>query len=67
MAWLVFRRKHFQVIREEIGRLLYSDVFNPTLRDRNNVDSQKAGDGTAAANTVQLPYLRYTLDTLVSP
>ncbi|NXN49082.1 PPR36 phosphatase, partial [Rynchops niger] len=58
VAWLVFRRKHFQVIREEIGRLLHSDVFNPTLRDRNNVDLQKAGDRTAAANTVQLPYLR---------
>ncbi|KAM6392967.1 protein phosphatase 1 regulatory subunit 36 [Pluvialis apricaria] len=58
VAWLVFRQKHFQVIREEIGRLLYSDVFNPTLRDKNNVDSQKAGDRTAAANTVQLPYLR---------
>ncbi|NXW31040.1 PPR36 phosphatase, partial [Phaetusa simplex] len=58
VAWLVFRRKHFQVIREEIGRLLHSDVFNPTLRDRNNVDLRKAGDQTAAANTVQLPYLR---------
>ncbi|XP_063189242.1 protein phosphatase 1 regulatory subunit 36 [Chroicocephalus ridibundus] len=58
VAWLVFRRKHFQVIREEIGRLLHSDVFNPTLRDRNNVDLHKAGDRTAAANTVQLPYLR---------
>ncbi|KGL98198.1 Protein phosphatase 1 regulatory subunit 36, partial [Charadrius vociferus] len=58
VAWLVFRRKHFQVIREEIGRLLYSNMFNPTLRERNNVDSQKAGDRTAAANTVQLPYLR---------
>ncbi|NXN46060.1 PPR36 phosphatase, partial [Rhinoptilus africanus] len=59
VAWLVFRRKHFQVIREEIGRLLYSDVFNPALRDRNNVDSEKAGDlAAAAANTVQLPCLR---------
>ncbi|NXJ69786.1 PPR36 phosphatase, partial [Rostratula benghalensis] len=58
VAWLVFRRKHFQVIREEIGRLLYSDVLNPTLRDRNNVDLQKAGAQPAAASTVQLPYLR---------
>ncbi|NWW47540.1 PPR36 phosphatase, partial [Pedionomus torquatus] len=58
VAWLVFRRKHFQVIREEVGRLLYSDVFNPTLRDRNNGDLQKAGDWTAAPNTVQLPHLR---------
>ncbi|KFQ74881.1 Protein phosphatase 1 regulatory subunit 36, partial [Phoenicopterus ruber ruber] len=58
VAWLVFRRKHFQVIREEIGRLLFSDVFNPALRDRKNVDLQKAGDQTADANTVRLPYLR---------
>ncbi|NXP08141.1 PPR36 phosphatase, partial [Thinocorus orbignyianus] len=58
VAWLVFRRKHFQVIREEIGRLLYSDVFNPTLRDRNNVDLQKAGDRAAVASTVQLLYPR---------
>ncbi|NXH67994.1 PPR36 phosphatase, partial [Hydrobates tethys] len=58
VAWLVFRRKHFQVIREEIGRLLCSDIFNPALRDRSNVDLQKAGDRTADANTVRLPYLR---------
>ncbi|NXX52523.1 PPR36 phosphatase, partial [Scopus umbretta] len=58
VAWLVFRRKHFQVIREEIGRLLCSNMFNPALRDRNNVDLQKAGDRTADANTVRLPYLR---------
>ncbi|NXQ83260.1 PPR36 phosphatase, partial [Nyctibius grandis] len=58
VAWLVFRRKHFQVIREEIGRLLCSEVFNPALRDTNNADLQKAGDRTAAANTVRLPYLR---------
>ncbi|XP_009500413.2 protein phosphatase 1 regulatory subunit 36 [Phalacrocorax carbo] len=58
VAWLVFRRKHFQVIREEIGRLLCSNTFNPALRDRSNVDLQKAGDWTADANTVRLPYLR---------
>ncbi|NXI37816.1 PPR36 phosphatase, partial [Galbula dea] len=55
VAWLVFRRKHFQVIREEIGRLLFSDNFNPALRDRSNVDFQKPGDRTTDANTVQLP------------
>ncbi|NWI27878.1 PPR36 phosphatase, partial [Sula dactylatra] len=58
VAWLVFRRKHFQVIWEEIGRLLCSNVFNLALRERNNADLQKAGDRTADANTVQLPYLR---------
>ncbi|KFV60111.1 Protein phosphatase 1 regulatory subunit 36, partial [Tyto alba] len=58
VSWLVFRRKHFQVIREEIGRLLCSDVFNPALRDRNNVGLQKPGDRTADANAVRMPYLR---------
>ncbi|KAK4822691.1 hypothetical protein QYF61_019560, partial [Mycteria americana] len=58
VAWLVFRRKHFQVIREEVGRLLCSNMFNPALRDRSNVDLQKAGDRTADANTARLPYLR---------
>ncbi|XP_050753889.1 protein phosphatase 1 regulatory subunit 36, partial [Gymnogyps californianus] len=58
VAWLVFRRKHFQMIREEVGRLLCSDVFNPALRDRNNVDLQKPGDQAADAKTVRLPYLR---------
>ncbi|NXW40296.1 PPR36 phosphatase, partial [Nyctiprogne leucopyga] len=58
VAWLVFRQKHFQVIREEISRLLFLDVFNPALRDKNHVDLQKAGDWTAAANAMRLPYLR---------
>ncbi|KAM9239166.1 LOW QUALITY PROTEIN: protein phosphatase 1 regulatory subunit 36 [Leptosomus discolor] len=54
VTWLVFRRKHFQVIREAIGRILCSDVFNPA-RDRNNVDLQKLRGRTAHANTVRLP------------
>ncbi|NXK56420.1 PPR36 phosphatase, partial [Chauna torquata] len=58
VAWLVFRQKHFQVIREEIGRLLFSDVFNPALRDRNNVFLQKAGDRTADASAMRLPCQR---------
>ncbi|KAM6444493.1 LOW QUALITY PROTEIN: protein phosphatase 1 regulatory subunit 36 [Rhynochetos jubatus] len=58
VAWLVFRQKHFQVIREEIGRLLCSDMFNPSFRDRNDVDLQKPGKRTADANAARLPYLR---------
>ncbi|NWQ75344.1 PPR36 phosphatase, partial [Columbina picui] len=54
VAWLVFRRKHFQLIREEISRLLFSDMFNPALKDKNDVDLQKVGDQTAAAKTKQL-------------
>ncbi|XP_021258265.1 protein phosphatase 1 regulatory subunit 36 [Numida meleagris] len=56
VTWLVFRRKHFQVIREEIGRLLCSDMFNLALRDRNRVFLQKADDQTTDANAVRLPH-----------
>uniref|UniRef100_A0A8B9Q5W2 Protein phosphatase 1 regulatory subunit 36 n=1 Tax=Apteryx owenii TaxID=8824 RepID=A0A8B9Q5W2_APTOW len=38
VAWLAFRQKHFRVIQEEIGRLLRSDIFNPTLREKKDVD-----------------------------
>uniref|UniRef100_A0A8C6ZEI9 Protein phosphatase 1 regulatory subunit 36 n=1 Tax=Nothoprocta perdicaria TaxID=30464 RepID=A0A8C6ZEI9_NOTPE len=41
VAWLAFRRKHFRMIQEEIGRLLRSDMFNPTLREKKDVKSQK--------------------------
>ncbi|KAM4665684.1 protein phosphatase 1 regulatory subunit 36 isoform 2-T5 [Amazona ochrocephala] len=58
VTWLVFRRKHFQVIREEIGRLLFSDVFNPALRGKKNTVLQKQGGGAGDANTVQLLYPR---------
>uniref|UniRef100_U3ITJ5 Protein phosphatase 1 regulatory subunit 36 n=1 Tax=Anas platyrhynchos platyrhynchos TaxID=8840 RepID=U3ITJ5_ANAPP len=58
VAWLVFRRKHFQVIREEIGRLLCSDMFNPTLKDRRNVFLQEAGKRAADADAVRLPWQR---------
>uniref|UniRef100_A0A8C3I7U3 Protein phosphatase 1 regulatory subunit 36 n=1 Tax=Chrysemys picta bellii TaxID=8478 RepID=A0A8C3I7U3_CHRPI len=36
VAWVVFRRKHFQEIQEEVGRLLRSDIFNPALREKNS-------------------------------
>ncbi|OXB59806.1 hypothetical protein ASZ78_008907 [Callipepla squamata] len=58
VTWLVFRRKHFQVIREEIGRLLCSDTFNLASRDRSHVFLQKAGDQTIDANAVRLPCQR---------
>ncbi|XP_025895000.1 protein phosphatase 1 regulatory subunit 36 [Nothoprocta perdicaria] len=58
VAWLAFRRKHFRMIQEEIGRLLRSDMFNPTLREKKDVKSQKAGDQTADAKKVKFPYHR---------
>ncbi|XP_061232489.1 protein phosphatase 1 regulatory subunit 36 [Neopsephotus bourkii] len=66
VTWLVFRRKHFQVIREEIGRFLFSDVFNPALRGKKNIELQKRGDGTADANTAQSLYPRKDHDKRLS-
>nr|XP_025045912.1 protein phosphatase 1 regulatory subunit 36 [Pelodiscus sinensis] len=36
VAWVVFRRKNFQEIQEEVGRLLRSDIFNPALREKSS-------------------------------
>ncbi|NXS51819.1 PPR36 phosphatase, partial [Brachypteracias leptosomus] len=58
VAWLVLRRKHFQVLRAELGRLLCSDLFSPALRDKNNVDLEQPGGWSAEAKAVRLPYLR---------
>ncbi|NXP55997.1 PPR36 phosphatase, partial [Heliornis fulica] len=59
VAWLGFRRKHFQVIREEIGRLLCSSAFSPASRDSSNGDLQRAGDPTTSdASATRLPHLR---------
>ncbi|XP_068803422.1 protein phosphatase 1 regulatory subunit 36 isoform X2 [Struthio camelus] len=55
VAWLVFRRKHFRVIQEEISRLLRSDIFNPILRKKNHADLQKAGHQTADAKKARFP------------
>uniref|UniRef100_A0A8C8R8F2 Protein phosphatase 1 regulatory subunit 36 n=1 Tax=Pelusios castaneus TaxID=367368 RepID=A0A8C8R8F2_9SAUR len=38
VAWVVFRRKHFHEIQEEVGRLLRSDIFNPALRGKDSSD-----------------------------
>ncbi|XP_072193967.1 protein phosphatase 1 regulatory subunit 36 [Excalfactoria chinensis] len=58
LTWLVFRRKHFQVIREEIGRLLCSDMFNLAFRDRSHVSLQNAGDQATDTSAVRLPHQR---------
>ncbi|KAJ8267524.1 hypothetical protein COCON_G00126960 [Conger conger] len=49
-AWIAFERKNLTAIQEEVGRLLYSDTFNPAckLRAKQGVSTQghvqKAGD-----------------------
>ncbi|XP_015721192.1 protein phosphatase 1 regulatory subunit 36 [Coturnix japonica] len=55
LTWLVFRRKHFQVIREEIGRLLCSDLFNLAFRDRSHISLQNTDDQTTDTNAVSSP------------
>ncbi|KAM8807984.1 protein phosphatase 1 regulatory subunit 36 [Eudromia elegans] len=62
VAWLAFRRKHFRMIQEEIGRLLRSDTFNPTLREKKDVNLQKVGDQAADAKKVRFPWHRYIPD-----
>lgn len=32
VVWITFRRKEFEVIKKEIGRMLRSDTFNPAIR-----------------------------------
>ncbi|XP_077997936.1 protein phosphatase 1 regulatory subunit 36-like isoform X2 [Glandiceps talaboti] len=49
VVWVVFRRKEFELVNKEIGRMLRSDVFNPALRvkhatDKNKEDSIKNQD-----------------------
>ncbi|XP_033127774.1 protein phosphatase 1 regulatory subunit 36-like isoform X2 [Anneissia japonica] len=35
VVWIAFRRKDYDVIHKEVGRILRSDVFNPALRVKN--------------------------------
>ncbi|XP_038075434.1 protein phosphatase 1 regulatory subunit 36-like isoform X2 [Patiria miniata] len=35
LVWIVFRRKEYELINKEMGRMLRSDVFNPALRIKN--------------------------------
>ncbi|ELK32990.1 hypothetical protein MDA_GLEAN10010928 [Myotis davidii] len=39
VAWIVFRRQHFQEIEEEIGRLFRSNMFNIPRRKREDEES----------------------------
>ncbi|KAG6933269.1 protein phosphatase 1 regulatory subunit 36, partial [Chelydra serpentina] len=57
VAWVVFRRKHFQEIQEEVGRLLRSDIFNPALREKNSPNLQKT-DVSGDQRKVIFPYHR---------
>ena len=40
VAWVTFNRKDLRGIQEEVGRLLRSDTFNPTLNAREPEGSE---------------------------
>ncbi|XP_022095652.1 protein phosphatase 1 regulatory subunit 36-like [Acanthaster planci] len=46
LVWIVFRRKEYEVINKEMGRMLRSDVFNPALRIKN-IPEDEEDDGKA--------------------
>ncbi|XP_025053702.1 protein phosphatase 1 regulatory subunit 36 [Alligator sinensis] len=58
VAWVAFRRKHFQEIQEEIGRLLRSDVFNPALKEKRYPGVQWSTEASADQRKVLFPYDR---------
>nr|KAG5704213.1 hypothetical protein BaRGS_012501 [Batillaria attramentaria] len=50
VVWITFRRKEFEVVKKEIGRMLRSDTFNPAIRvkyapeDSKDEPKEKKGD-----------------------
>ncbi|KAL3872663.1 hypothetical protein ACJMK2_035876 [Sinanodonta woodiana] len=40
-VWVTFRRKEFESVKKEVGRMLRSDTFNPAIRVKNAPDEQK--------------------------
>ncbi|XP_070578619.1 protein phosphatase 1 regulatory subunit 36-like isoform X2 [Ptychodera flava] len=44
VIWIVFRRKEFELVNKEIGRMLRSDVFNPALRVKHATEAAKKED-----------------------
>ncbi|KAL4237778.1 hypothetical protein ACF0H5_002490 [Mactra antiquata] len=35
VVWIAFRRKDFEAVKKEVGRMLRSDTFNPAIRVKN--------------------------------
>ncbi|XP_072031260.1 protein phosphatase 1 regulatory subunit 36-like isoform X2 [Amphiura filiformis] len=40
VVWIGFRRKEYELINKEVGRMLRSDAFNPALRVKNAPDDE---------------------------
>ncbi|ESO93616.1 hypothetical protein LOTGIDRAFT_203973 [Lottia gigantea] len=44
VVWITFRRKDFETVKKEIGRMLRSDTFNPAIRVKYAPEEQKETD-----------------------
>ncbi|XP_064623437.1 protein phosphatase 1 regulatory subunit 36-like isoform X2 [Lineus longissimus] len=44
VVWISFKRKEYETIRKEVGRILRSDTFNPAIRVKNAPDEPKVAD-----------------------
>ncbi|XP_070181319.1 protein phosphatase 1 regulatory subunit 36-like isoform X2 [Littorina saxatilis] len=44
VVWITYRRKEFEVIKKEIGRMLRSNTFNPAIRVKYAPDEPKDTD-----------------------
>ncbi|XP_062589006.1 protein phosphatase 1 regulatory subunit 36-like isoform X1 [Saccostrea cucullata] len=43
-VWIAFKKKEYENIRKEVGRLLRSDTFNPAIRVKNAPDEKDLKD-----------------------
>ncbi|XP_035666028.1 protein phosphatase 1 regulatory subunit 36-like isoform X1 [Branchiostoma floridae] len=41
VTWVTFRRRDFELIQKETGRMLRSDVFNPSLRPKSTPEDEE--------------------------
>ncbi|CAL1527793.1 unnamed protein product [Lymnaea stagnalis] len=44
VVWITFRRKEFDSVKKEIGRILRSDTFNPAIRVKYSAEEPKEVD-----------------------
>lgn len=49
VVWITFRRKEFEGIKKEIGRMLRSDTFNPAIRIKYTLEEPKDSDKSKKA------------------
>lgn len=42
VVWITFRRKDFEPVKKEVGRMLRSDTFNPAIRVKNAPEEKES-------------------------